>query len=1053
MQPNYIFKPNGDFIIEQYDTAKPFASFLPGVAGIDGIPMWSFYVNRGQAMGSFGVKDKDSTIMEFFPAATMYKNVELQGFRTFIKHDGKVHEIFSSLSGDDYTRTMRIEKNVLHIAEQNRTLGLNIAVTYFTMPRESYAAVVRKVEVTSLDGVHKEIEILDGLPQILPFGMGNSKYQGMSNLARAWFDVSNVENHIAFYKLRGSAEDTVEVEQYERGNFYLAFSSESGGLLPPIFDMNVLFGENTALTRPDGWDCPVQELSTRRQVPENKASGGFAGAKATVGTKGFILCTVIGHIAGVELINLKRNCFTLDFVEQKLQEARRLTDDLVKGTHTKTASGLFDQYIDQSYLDNVLRGGWPLVFHAGGRQHVYHLFSRKHGDLEREYNFFSLEPAYYSQGNGNFRDVNQNRRNDVLLKPAVKDFNVRHFMSLIQADGYNPLHVKGCTFTFDIRAFDTIAPMLASHQSEVNKLLSRRFTPGTLISYLADHDVKTTVSREELLEAVLAHSTQNFEAAFGEGYWSDHWTYNMDLIDAYLSVYPDNEEAFLFGDSSYHYFKSPVYVLPRADRYVLANGKVRQYGAILETEADKGEDGCWLKTSKGNVYETNLYAKLLSLTLNKFTALDPCGMGIEMEGGKPGWNDAMNGLPGLFGSGLGETAELLRIVSFLVSRSVRYAHRVALPGEMAQLLAQVKALTEQSLKGALSAFDYWDKVNTAKEAYRAQIRDCIGGEEVPFTTTDLCETLKLFEQKLQDGLTAAQNCGGGLYPTYFTFEATEYELLPGKTNPVNHYQNVHVGAFSCRALPAFLEGPARVLKTVKEPAKAADLYNRVKTSDIYDRKLGMYKTSGSLENESPEIGRLKAFTPGWLEREAVFLHMEYKYLLSMLKAGLYEQFFGDMKTAFVPFLKPETYGRSTLENSSFIASSANPDETVHGRGFVARLSGSTAEVLSIWIYMMCGEKVFSFEEGQLRLTLQPVLPDWLFCEDGTVIFTFLGGTAVCYHNPQRKATFGEGGVKPTRYLLTYQDGGRAELAGAFIGAQAALDVRDGKVTRIDVELA
>jgi hypothetical protein len=30
----------------------------------------------------------------------------------------------------------------------------------------------------------------------------------------------------------------------------------------------------------------------------------------------------------------------------------------------------------------------------------------------------------------------------------------------------------------------------------------------------------------------------------------------------------------------------------------------------------------------------------------KFSTLDPYGMGIEMEGGKPGWNDAMNGLPG-----------------------------------------------------------------------------------------------------------------------------------------------------------------------------------------------------------------------------------------------------------------------------------------------------------------------------------------------------------------------------------------------------------------------
>ena len=30
--------------------------------------------------------------------------------------------------------------------------------------------------------------------------------------------------------------------------------------------------------------------------------------------------------------------------------------------------------------------------------------------------------------------------------------------------------------------------------------------------------------------------------------------------------------------------------------------------------------------------------------------LDPMGLGIEMEAGKPGWNDAMNRLPGVLGS-------------------------------------------------------------------------------------------------------------------------------------------------------------------------------------------------------------------------------------------------------------------------------------------------------------------------------------------------------------------------------------------------------------------
>ncbi len=34
--------------------------------------------------------------------------------------------------------------------------------------------------------------------------------------------------------------------------------------------------------------------------------------------------------------------------------------------------------------------------------------------------------------------------------------------------------------------------------------------------------------------------------------------------------------------------------------------------------------------------------------------LDPESKGLMYEGGKPGWNDAMNGLPGLFGSGVSE---------------------------------------------------------------------------------------------------------------------------------------------------------------------------------------------------------------------------------------------------------------------------------------------------------------------------------------------------------------------------------------------------------------
>ncbi len=114
-----------------------------------------------------------------------------------------------------------------------------------------------------------------------------------------------------------------------------------------------------------------------------------------------------------------------------------------------------------------------------------------------------------------------------------------------------------------------------------------------------------------------------------------------------------------------------------------------------------------------------------------------------------------------------------------------------------------------------------------------------------------------------------------------------------------------------------------------------------------------------------EIGRLRAFTPGWLENEFDFLHMEYKYLLELLRAGLYEEFFEDFRNTLVAFQDPAGYGRSPLENSSFIVSSAHPDKSQHGRGFVARLTGATAEFLSMWNLMMVGQEPFFIDDGQL----------------------------------------------------------------------------------------
>ena len=49
-----------------------------------GIPMWVFYVNRSQAVTSFGIENNDHPIMEFLRANKAYQATPLTGFRTFI---------------------------------------------------------------------------------------------------------------------------------------------------------------------------------------------------------------------------------------------------------------------------------------------------------------------------------------------------------------------------------------------------------------------------------------------------------------------------------------------------------------------------------------------------------------------------------------------------------------------------------------------------------------------------------------------------------------------------------------------------------------------------------------------------------------------------------------------------------------------------------------------------------------------------------------------------------------------------------------------------------
>ena len=1106
MSKNAEYAVNGDeFIIHDYNNSKAFASFLPAISGLWGKPLWVYYVNRGQAISNFGVRDKDGAMIEFTAANKAWRQTALQGFRTFYKVNGTPYEPFRNTANrkhDKISQTMYINAYSVRLLDRNEELGVETEAVFCTLPNENFPALLRRLTVKNISSNALKIECIDGLPMLTPWGTRNWMLKNLSRLGEGWFGgVKFSDGGIPYYKLSVEALDRPEIVPLKEAHFYCgivrADASAAKNAAPKYcIDPDSVFG------RQMDFDFPAVFLESDSFEIDPKISGKN---KTPSGMGYFILnlapekyaeyFSMTGHCADYKNIDKTAVIFFQDgFFERKEKENADLVKGIASCVRTESSSAQFNTYCAQNFIDNALRGGFPVNI----GDDTYYAYSRVHGDMEREYNNFVVLSEYFSQGNGNYRDVNQNRRNDIFFNKNLGDDIIHFFMNLIQSDGFNPLVVLGVRFVFEteenrglfLEEFSRNAkPVHPGFIGEFTAFLNTPLTIGGLFCFLEDRGIVLS-DREALLSSLLKYSKKKSLASHGEGYWSDHWHYNTDLIESYLAVFPDRFEQLLFGRKDYTYYDDCYFVEPRRIKYVLFRGKPLQIRAVrrdpektaLISARRKNPNAARKDYGNGDVYQTTLLAKLLCLIANKYASLDPEGLGIEMESDKPNWCDALNGLPGLFGSSSAESLELLRLVSFLNKGLECTAQNTEIPiaEEAADLLAELASVT----KNTGSDFDFWDRTHTAKEMFREKTRMGLSGADKTFSVSLIRETLSVFEQKLEKCRTKLESIAvNGIVPTCFAFIPESYEVdedaasrmsgaekereriilstldnQAGATAAVmamagEKTKQIVIRSFKRKDLPLFLEGPVHYLRLCPEKKTAKTFHRNMLASPLYDKKLDMIKINAPIESAGQEIGRVTIFTPGWLENESIWLHMEYKYLLEMLRNNLAEEFFILAKTALVPFFDPAVYGRSTLENASFIASSAHPDETLHGQGFVARLSGATAEFISMWIAMTSGLKPFSMLNGELTLALQPCLPADFFKEDNTFAFNFLGNCEVVYRNESRKNTYGDEGAQVSSYRITYQDGRSEECAGKQITGKAAHAIRDGKVKRIEAELS
>jgi hypothetical protein len=371
-----------------------------------------------------------------------------------------LHSRFKHMT-DDVVRTlpkrfMYVGTNEMQIREVDLVNRIEINVTYFTLPEEDFGALVRRITITNIDQQQPlNISILDGLARMEPAGGElNKLLKGMGRTLEGWMGVYTPYKGsltMPFFRLSTRPSDSASVQIQKAGHYCLSMiEGIPSTLLPIIYDASKVFGEDTTMLRAiQLQNKTVGEIIKETQYGSAKTPSAFAAGEyiargllcatsfaAVRNERSFLdnTLTLVGYLQIVvdkvilgptetltmstfmgktqDIMNvplIARRITQEGFSQYKLSRARELIHQITASVETETGHHLFNGHVQQMYLDNSLRGGIPIILgdvddqarmsnvDEDERLKVYHLFSRIHGDLERDYNDFVIDPTYFSQ--------------------------------------------------------------------------------------------------------------------------------------------------------------------------------------------------------------------------------------------------------------------------------------------------------------------------------------------------------------------------------------------------------------------------------------------------------------------------------------------------------------------------------------------------------------------------------------------------------------------------------------------------------------------------------
>jgi len=775
--------------IENYDQMKDF--FISVVSDSD---HWMFISTRGGLTA--GRINSENSLFPYYTDDKISDGSPYTGSRTIvlatISNKTSLWEPFSEQYNGIYNISRNLYKNVfgdkLIFEEINHDLGLNFRYAWRTSDKFGF---VKTSTLINNGNSSAEIEIVDGIENLIPYGVETDVQGGLSCLVDAYKkNELDADSGLGLYSMSSILVDRAEPsEALSTTTVWSVGLSKSKKLVSSLqldsfrkgagveqeLDIRGRRGAyfvNDCLTlgssEEKSWSivaeinqgpAKVRDLIAYLKSDKNIAED----IEADIALGSENLARIVGisdglqvtedrlsanhHFANV-LFNVMRGGLFVD--NYSVPKADLI--GFVKGFNHQVYDQFKDFFegLDETFHYSDLIKAASKQNNAGVQRLCFEYlplsFSRRHGDPSRPWNKFNIkvkqeDGSQLLNFEGNWRDIFQNWEALSYSIPNYIESMICKFVNASTADGYNPYRITKAGIDWE---------------------KPDPHDPWANIGYWGDHQII-------YLLKFLEFSNDHHPGTLRDFLTRDLFCYaNVPYkIKAYKDLLKDPHNTIDFDEA--------------ADE--LIDQRVSEIGA----------DGRLIWDKNGSVYYVNLTEKLLATMLSKLSNFIPEG-GIWMNTQRPEWNDANNALVG-YGVSMVTLYYTRRYQQYLLDLFANTElEEVAISEEIGALLTSINSTFEENkqlLAGTINDADRKRVVDALGEAgcnFRSEVyQNEFSGNRVMLKTADLIAFLKLSLEYI-DHTIEANRREDGLYHAYNLMTATEdsveisylYEMLEGQ---------------------------------------------------------------------------------------------------------------------------------------------------------------------------------------------------------------------------------------------------------------------------------